>query len=184
MEKLIKAIENCRLCNERIESTTPIPGEGNINGRVLFIGELPPEYAHYSRSMFSGPTGKVLKELINLSSLDFEDIYVTSLLKCTLPLHKERVHFNLSNCFPFLASQIRKIDPIIICPLGSTVLSVLTGGRLNMEEHRGKPVKFERKIYFPLIHPSKAFYDFNKRHQMERDIVELGNFYNSLIKKR
>jgi len=181
MEELIKEIESCRLCEGRIKGTIPVAGEGNNKARVLLIGELPPESTHYSRSMFSGPSGRILKELINLSSLDRDDIYVTSLLKCTLSLEGDILRFSLSNCMPYIYRQIEIIKPLIICPLGSKVLKTLTGNRLDFYRYRGVPARLESQLYFPLLNPAEVFYNYNLRSIMERYFINLGKLYNSLI---
>ncbi|MBA1333918.1 MAG: hypothetical protein HPY66_0311 [Firmicutes bacterium] len=184
MDTLIKIIERCERCREREKGEKPLHGEGNVNARVVFVCETPPEYAYLTKSMLTGPGGKVLRELINLSSLDIDDIYITALLKCTLSVPGERVHFNISRCFPYLVSQLRRIKPMVICPLGGTVLRIMTGDRLSLKEHRGKPVSINDAIYFPLLHPAQAYYDFNTRHRMEMDMISLGKLYRSLISNK
>lgn len=184
MDELIKTIGKCELCSERKKEESPLHGEGNVNARVVFVCETPPEYAYLTKSMLTGPGGKILRELISLSSLDIDDIYITALLKCTLSIPSERVHFNIFKCFPYLTSQLRRIKPIVICPLGGTVLRIMTKDKLSLKEHRGKPVNMKGTIYFPMLHPSEAYYDFNTRHRMEIDMISLGKLYRNLISNR
>lgn len=184
MRRLIEEIRNCNLCSHKGPDTVPLPGEGNPSARVLIVGEQPPEYASYSRTMLSGPSGRILKELINMSSLDAEDIYITSLLKCTLPEQGDRVRLCLSKCLPYTLRQIETLNPRIVCPLGGKVTQILTGGRLSVRKHRAIPVELDGRIYFPLFHPSELFYNYNLRNTMEMDFIKLGNLYISLIRGR
>ena len=54
----IKNCTKCRLCKT---ATNPVPGEGNINSKIIFIGEAPGYYEDVSGRPFVGRAGKLLE---------------------------------------------------------------------------------------------------------------------------
>ncbi len=181
MDELNNEIQNCRLCHDATNSNIiPMPGEGTSQAKILIVCEQPPEDGRYSRSMFTGPSGRTLKEVINLSPVDSDDIFVTSLLKCNMPLDREKMRSSISNCIPYLKRQIEFMDPLIICTLGRKVFQTLTGGRYQFHKYRGTPVKWEGRLYYPVINPPEIFYDYNLRYALEEDFIKLGKLYKDI----
>jgi DNA polymerase len=78
----IKRCSRCRLSETRIHA---LCGEGNLSAKLMLIAQAPGENEDRSGTMFIGPSGKVLDELLKMNDIDRKNIYMTNLIKCMLP---------------------------------------------------------------------------------------------------
>src|SRR6185312_4665589 len=80
LEEITKEIERCRVC-KKDKIGKAVPGEGNANADIVFLGEAPGKKEAESGRPFIGPAGKVLRGLIKDAGLKDEDVYITSPVK-------------------------------------------------------------------------------------------------------
>ena len=119
IEKEILLCRKCPLYQEREKNNyLPVIGEGNLEAKIIFIGEAPGLNEAKSGRPFCGAAGKVLDELLEAISLKREDIYITNLLKDRPPQNRDPQPEEIKACFPYLEKQIEIIKPKLICPLG------------------------------------------------------------------
>ena len=82
IEKSVLACKNCRLCETALKV---VPGEGNINAEIVFIGEAPGANEDKTGRPFVGRAGVLLRKIIAAMSLKREDVYICNILKCRPP---------------------------------------------------------------------------------------------------
>ena len=66
--------KNCNLCNDRKNA---VPGKGNQNADIVFIGEAPGKNEDLHGEPFVGIAGKKLDEALKNSGLVRNEIYIT-----------------------------------------------------------------------------------------------------------
>ena len=71
LDKKIQACELCTLANTRKQA---VPGSGNINANIMFIGEGPGKHEDENGLPFVGAAGKLLDELLRGIDLRCEDV--------------------------------------------------------------------------------------------------------------
>ena len=175
---------NCRKCRLHESRRRAVPGEGNKNSIVVFIGEAPGEKEDELGRPFVGAAGKFLTELIELIGFKRQDFYITNIVKCRPPGNRDPLDDEIQTCLPYLIRQLELLKPRIIVALGrhaGRVLFSLTGLKwVSMTAHHGKVFSaklmgFDVKIV-PTYHPASALYNPSLRKNIEED-------FKNVIKK-
>ncbi|MFN3551137.1 MAG: uracil-DNA glycosylase, partial [Endomicrobiia bacterium] len=144
---LKEKIKNCKDCPLWETRTNTVFGEGNINAKLMFIGEGPGYEEDKQARPFVGRAGELLTKIINAMNMKREDVYIANIVKChPLRVPDPELRNNdrppndeeISKCINYLEKQIEIIMPKIICCLGSTAARVLTKNDLPRSELRGK----------------------------------------------
>jgi len=105
----------CRLSETRIHA---LCGEGSLNAKLLLIAQAPGENEDKEGIMFIGPSGKVLDELLQISEVEREELYMTNLVKCMLPKNRKPKQDEIDMCSHYLDGEIELINPEILVPMG------------------------------------------------------------------
>jgi len=111
----IRRCNKCRLADTRIHA---LCGEGNLDARLMLIAQAPGESEDREGTMFIGPSGKILDELLKISDIDRGELYMTNLVKCMLPKYRKPKQEEIDMCSNYLDREIKVIDPEILVPLG------------------------------------------------------------------
>ena len=111
----IRRCNKCRLSKTRIHA---LCGEGDLNAKIMLIAQAPGENEDRKGDMFIGPSGKILDELLQISTVDREKLYMTNLVKCMLPKNRKPKQDEIDSCSEHLEKEIELINPEILVPLG------------------------------------------------------------------
>jgi len=159
----IRVCKKCRLSETRKNALT---GEGNIGGRILFVALSPGSKEDSGNRMFIGPSGQVFNRLLQAAGIERNAVYMTNLVKCTLPKNRKPSQLEIDACSGFLDDEIRIIQPQIIAPLGYyATRSVInkyqdTGSpQINFKAINGRLLNINGMKIFPLTHPSALLYN-------------------------
>ena len=131
----IRSTHCCALCPAR---TNAVPGEGNPNANLVFIGEGPGATEDAQGRPFVGQAGKLLDEIIQAIGLRREAVYITNIVKCRPPQNRKPLPDEMAACMPYLHRQLALIRPRVIVALGSTAAEALLNTRKGLGELRGK----------------------------------------------
>ncbi len=154
LQKVHDEIISCLLCP--IDKTgKPVPGEGNVDANVVFIGEAPGKKEAESGRPFIGRSGQLLRSQIRESGLQEEDVYITSPVKY-LPLRGTPTPKDIVHGKTHLDKQLAVIDPKIIVLLGNTACQGVLGEKIPVMKEHGKIIERNGKKYFIMLHPAAA----------------------------
>lgn len=154
LQKVNDEIVECPICP--IDKTgKPVPGEGNADAVVVFIGEAPGKKEAESGRPFIGRSGQLLRSQIRESGLQEEDVYITSPVKY-LPLRGTPTPADIAHGKTHLDKQLAVIDPKIIVLLGNTACQGVLGVKIPVMKEHGKIVERNGKKYFIMLHPAAA----------------------------
>src|SRR5437762_582030 len=85
LDEIAKEIEKCEVCKVG-KTGVAVPGEGNPDADIVFIGEAPGKTEAKTGKPFVGRSGQLLRSLIREIGLDdVKDVFITSPVKY-LPL--------------------------------------------------------------------------------------------------
>lgn len=179
-DKLIEEIMNCRKCALYKNRKNPVPGEGNKNADLMFIGEAPGAREDETGRPFVGAAGKLLTELIEFIGLSRENVYITNIVKCRPPGNRDPREEEINACLPYLLKQIKLIRPRIIVALGrhaGKTLFELSGlNWTNMSRLHGRVfnasidgVLFKLTVTY---HPAAALYNPRLKGSLIKDFKE------------
>jgi len=138
LEKIADEVRQCRKCNLGSQRTNAVPGEGNPNARILFVGEGPGADEDAQGRPFVGRAGKLLDKIIAACGLKRSDVFIANILKCRPPGNRDPRADEIINCFPYLQSQIEIINPEIIVALGAPAARTLLNTNKPIGQLRGQ----------------------------------------------
>jgi len=171
-------VAKCLKCQLHQTRTTAVPGEGNPNADILFIGEGPGKNEDLSGRPFVGAAGKFLDEMLGLIKLKREDVYIANVVKCRPPGNRDPLPVEVDTCTQaWLNAQINLINPKVIVTLGRHSLGHMIASKTISECH-GKPFRTTapdgiRRVFFPLYHPAAALYNGSLRDVLKKDFKKL-----------
>lgn len=141
----------CRLGQTRIYG---VPGEGNADADLLFIGEGPGADEDRSGRPFVGPAGDLLTKIVKAMGFSRESIFICNIVKCRPPGNRVPGADEVAACAPYLRRQIEIIGPKVICTLGAPATRALLGVTNGITALRGKKMLFGAIPVIPTFHPA------------------------------
>ncbi|HXK70142.1 MAG TPA: uracil-DNA glycosylase [Caldisericia bacterium] len=174
---IVHEISICRNCELHKSRTHTVAGEGNLNTKLMLVGEGPGYNEDKQGRPFVGEAGKVLSDLLSTIGLIREDVFITNAVKCRPPGNRTPSISEIMSCKPYLISQIALIEPKFILILGNAALVSLLGGGFSISKVRGRPKEQDGIIYLPTYHPAAALY----RREIMDIIKEDFNLLKSLM---
>lgn len=176
----IRVCPKCRLAETRINA---VPGEGNPNARIMFVGEAPGENEDKQGKPFIGAAGKVLNKLLDQAGISREDVFITNTVRCRPPENRVPLADEIAACNEWLSAQIAVIGPKLICPLGSPALKTLLGPDLKITTARCKVFRKSGILFIPLYHPAAALHRPPLMETLQNDILHLKDLINREIRE-
>ncbi len=125
ISRIRKEVENCRKCELWKTRKNPVPGEGPLLPKVMFIGEAPGFNEDAKGRPFVGRAGEVLDNALEAIDLERSEIYITNVLKCRPPGNRDPKPEEIRKCTPYLDRQVSLLRPGIIVTLGNFATSYL-----------------------------------------------------------
>jgi uracil-DNA glycosylase family protein len=141
------AAAGCRGCPLHRNATQTVFSSGDADARVVLVGEQPGDQEDRKGMPFVGPAGRVLMQALDEAGIDPTETYVTNAVKhfkfeYVAARGKRRIHKppslrELSACKPWLAAELRLIDPEVIVALGASAGKTLLGSSFRVTKQRG-----------------------------------------------
>lgn len=170
--KQVAACTACGLCRGR---TNAVPGEGNADADIMFIGEGPGFYEDQQARPFVGASGKFLDELLGSIGLDRTRVFIANVVKCRPPNNRDPQPDEIEACRPYLDEQVSVIDPKVIVTLGRHSMQRYFPGESIGRVH-GQPRRKDDQIVVPMYHPAAALHQGSLRKVIEADFRKLPDF--------
>lgn len=153
-ERLIRKIMSCQACPLFKGRTQAVPGEGNRQARLLFVGEAPGRDEDLQGRPFVGRAGQLLTRIIQAMGFSREEVYIANVIKCRPPENRTPRPDEVKACSPYLLRQIELIRPRVIVALGKVATDFLLQSSKSMSELRGNFGEFQGIPVMPTFHPS------------------------------
>lgn len=166
----------CDLCKTR---TNAVPGKGNFQSDVIFVGEAPGKNEDQNGEPFIGVAGKKLSVALDEAGISRDDVYITNVVKCRPPDNRVPTTNERDTCKEYLKQEIAIIKPKLICILGNTAFNSILGGS-EITKFRGKVVRKDNLLYFLTIHPAATIYNQKLIDVLKNDIVKLFDLIRDL----
>jgi DNA polymerase len=182
VDELSREISGCTKCRLHLSRTNTVMGEGNLESRIMFIGEAPGADEDRSGRPFVGKAGQLLDKALN--ALDFyrdKNYYISNICKCRPENNRIPTDDEAKACLPYLRSQIRILKPRIIVCLGTTSVKYIIDKNARITSIRGKWI--ERKGYYIMstFHPAALLRDENKKRYFWEDLKKVKEKHDQLI---
>ncbi len=171
LDAIAEQIAACSACHKDTTGL-PVPGEGNPDADIVFIGEAPGKQEAASGRPFIGASGKVLRASIQEIGLKEADVFITSPVKY-LPIHVTPTPEEVAHGREHLFKQLDIIQPKIIGLLGRVAVLAVLQTAISVTKEHGKIAKKDGRIYFITFHPAAVLYAPKTRELLQEDFAKL-----------
>ena len=168
----VRECQKCELCETRIKA---VPGKGNFDADVIFVGEAPGRNEDIHGEPFVGAAGKRLDMILEDTGIDRKDVYITNIVKCRPPKNRVPSKKEEESCNDFIKQEIEIINPKIICIMGNTAYGTLLDGKEITKNH-GKIVEKDGRKFFVTFHPAATIYNQKLVEELKEDFRKLAKF--------
>ena len=168
----VRKCQKCELCETR---TKAVPGKGNFDADVIFVGEAPGRNEDIHGEPFVGAAGKRLDMILEDTGIDRKDVYITNIVKCRPPKNRVPSKKEEESCNDFIKQEIEIINPKIICVMGNTAYGTLLDGKEITKNH-GKIVEKDGRKFFVTFHPAATIYNQKLVEELKEDFRKLAKF--------
>lgn len=170
LEVIIKHCEDCPLHEKR---THAVPGEGNRQADLMFIGEGPGRDEDMQGRPFVGKAGQLLDKMIEAIGLSREDVYIANIVKCRPPQNRVPTEAEAEACLKYLRRQVYLIQPKVIVLLGSTALRFTVDKEARITRMRGTWIERKGVSMMPTYHPAALLRDPAKKYEAWEDLQKV-----------
>jgi DNA polymerase len=138
LEKIADEVRQCHKCGLGSLRTNAVPGEGDSNARILFVGEGPGADEDAQGRPFVGRAGQLLDKIISAMGLNRSEVFIANIIKCRPPDNRDPHPDEIISCLPYLQRQIELISPEIIIALGAHAARTLLNTNKPIGQLRGR----------------------------------------------
>lgn len=155
-EDLEADMADCRACGLCEGRSRVVPGSGDRNARVMFVGEGPGAEEDRQGLPFVGAAGKLLDAMLASIGLKRDSgVYIANTVKCRPPRNRTPEAAEMAACGPYLARQIELVQPELLVALGRPAAQVLLGDpEVRINAVRGKPFSYGEVPVLVTYHPA------------------------------
>ncbi len=144
LSKLKKKIQFIKNCDLKKNATNLVFADGNINSKIMIIGEGPGAQEDAKGMPFVGRAGKLLDKMLEAIQLNRTKAYISNVVNYRPPENRRPTEEEIARYLPYLRTHIEIINPKILILLGSTALNAIIGNKEVISRTRGK--WFQREI--------------------------------------
>ncbi len=173
LEGIADEITACTRCRLHEGRTRAVPGEGDPDTEVVFVGEGPGFNEDREGRPFVGRAGGLLVRLLASIGWRREDLFITNVVKCRPPDNRDPQSDEIAACAPYLQRQLAVLDPAVVVTLGRySMAAFMPGVRIGQVHGTTRPVDPQTgagdALAFAMYHPAAAL----RTQALERESFE------------
>lgn len=142
----------------RPPGTNLVFGEGDVDAKLMFIGEGPGEQEDRTGRPFVGPAGELLDKMITAMGLSRETVYIANVVKYRPPGNRTPTPEEAAVQGPYLAKQVAIIRPTVLVALGGAATKYALSTTTGITRLRGQWAQFVHTDpvlpIMPTFHPA------------------------------
>lgn len=183
LEKIASRVRVCKECHLHKTRKNAVPGEGSPKAKLMFIGEGPGFDEDRLGRPFVGRSGQLLDKIISAMGLKREDVFIANIVKCHPMIDpsnpdkrgndRKPAPEEINACIHYIESQIKLINPKIICSLGSVSATTLTGIAAPLGQLRGRFQDYRGIKLMPTFHPAALLRNPNWKKDAWEDMKKI-----------
>jgi len=173
LKQFFLEIKECRKCGLHSTRNKFVFGSGNAEADIMFVGEAPGKNEDLQGLPFVGRAGSILDTLLASIDMTRNDIFIANVLKCRPPGNRDPQAEEVSICKDYLFSQIRIIDPRMICTLGKHSTQLILDTKQGITGLRGKAFTRDGRLVIPINHPAAVLYTPSRMETLRQDFSRI-----------
>jgi uracil-DNA glycosylase family 4 len=161
LEQIANEVRVCTACRLAEGRTRSVPGEGDPDTEVVFVGEGPGFNEDREGRPFIGRAGGLLVRLLGSIGWQREDVFITNVVKCRPPDNRDPQPDEIAACAPYLRRQLEALDPSVVVTLGRYSMGTfMPGARIGQVHGTTAPADpatgARDALVFAMYHPAAA----------------------------
>jgi DNA polymerase len=186
LKKLNQEMFACSRCALRSGCLQIVPGFGNVESKIFFIGEAPGQKEDEAGLPFVGASGKFLDEMLAEIKLERKNIFIANIIKCRPVKNRDPFPDEIFACWSWLLAQINIIKPKLIITLGRHSMERFFP-EFKISQIHGKELRKEidgigQQVFFALYHPAAALYNGSMRKILISDFQKIPKLLQKIEK--
>ncbi len=178
LEQIANEVRACSACRLAEGRTRAVPGEGDPDTEVVFVGEGPGFNEDREGRPFVGRAGGLLVRLLASVGWRREDVFITNVVKCRPPDNRDPEPDEIAACAPFLRRQLQVLDPAVVVTLGRhSMATFMPGARIGQVHGTTRPADpatgAADALVFAMYHPAAALRTPALEHESLEDIARV-----------
>ena len=170
LEAIAAEVRSCTDCRLHEGRTRAVPGEGDPDTEVVFVGEGPGFNEDRLGRPFVGRAGDLLVKLLASIGWRREDVFITNVVKCRPPENRDPMPDEIAACARYLHRQLEVLDPAVVVTLGRhSMARFMPGARISQAHGTVRPIDSSTgarsALIFAMYHPAAAL----RTPQIERE---------------
>ena len=166
-------VRDCQKCPLYKLAKNPVPGDGDVNTEIMFVGEGPGEREDELGLPFVGKAGKLLDEMLDSIGLRRKNVYIANVVKHRPPGNRDPKPEEIEACWPYLLRQIEIIKPRLIVCLGRHSLSRFLPDCGPISALHGRAFSRRGQAYMALYHPAVVLYNGGMKEVLFKDFKKI-----------
>lgn len=170
-----RAILDNDICPELAsQAKNLVMGDGNVDARIVFIGEAPGKKEDEQGLPFIGAAGKFLDTMLAEAGMRRSDVYITNIVKYRPPNNRDPSTAEKKAFLPYLLQQLQIIQPKVVITLGRHSMEYFLPDAKIGDVHGGSydiELGGSKLLIIPLYHPAAALYNGSLRQTLIDDFV-------------
>lgn len=146
IHSLRENVKTCTACDLYKEKKGKV-SFGNKKSKIMIITDIPSYYDRLSGRHFSDKVGELMKKVIQSLTLNLDELYITSAVKCTSAKELPNNLADTLKCYRFIEKEIENLSPKFIIAFGESTYKMMHGGN-SSEQWRGMAKQQEIPILF------------------------------------
>jgi uracil-DNA glycosylase len=145
MDALRAQALTCPGCPNRHTRFQVVFGEGDVNAKIILVGQGPGVVEEQTGRPFAGPSGRLLDQALAEVGLERSKLWLTNVIKCrAVKSEKGRVvdrapsAAELKACRSWLDGELDIVQPAIIVCIGVPAAKALIDKKFRLSEEHGQ----------------------------------------------
>jgi DNA polymerase len=161
LEAIAAEVRSCTDCRLHEGRSRAVPGEGDPDTEVVFVGEGPGFNEDRLGRPFVGRAGDLLVKLLASIGWRRDDVFITNVVKCRPPDNRDPQPDEIAACAKYLQRQLEVLDPAVVVTLGRhSMARFMPGARISQVHGTVRPADTSTgarsALVFAMYHPAAA----------------------------
>ena len=176
LDAIAAEVRVCQRCRLGATRTQAVPGEGEPETEVVFVGEGPGFNEDRLGRPFVGRAGDLLVKLLATLGWRRSEVFITNVVKCRPPDNRDPEPDEIAACLPYLKRQLEILDPALVVTLGRHSMGrFMPGARIGQAHGTTAPADPETgtraATVYALYHPAAALRSSEVERQSYADVA-------------
>jgi len=165
--------EACKVCELHESRVYSVFGAGKVQAQVMFVADAPGRDEDRAGKAFVGASGTLFERMLASIGLSRDDVYVTHGVKCRPQHNRPPKPAEFEACELFLAAQLERVRPKMICMLGRVVAQALLKTDASLTELREGRFSYRGIPVLVIDHPSYLLRAQQNKRRAWQDLLRL-----------